>query len=547
MYPLAAIPHLMQEVSMLTSEVKSFEYGPGIAETDTRAGRLRGMRRNGVYTFLGVKYADAGRFEKPRPVAPWSGVKEAIIHGPIAPSPVPFTHPGSRRIVSMPNFWPSDENCQYLNIWSPSLNPYAKKPVMFWLHGGGGAFGDNLDQDGEGLSKYGDVVVVTVTHRLNSLGLLDLSAYSEEYADSCNNSYNDLIAALKWVGENIANFGGDPDNVTLFGHSGGGGKVLNLLQMPPADGLYHKAIIMAGILPETMLYPPRSYTRQLAANTLKLLGLEEKDFMRLKTMDYGTLCTASLQAMREAAAATGYRATWSQPVSEGFFKGFPLEVGIRREMAKVPLLIGSVQGERNSDVRRWCTNPVIIGSNKNTWDAGHTEKAMRIWFGEKYDAVREAFPRAYPEKKLQDSIFTDMGHRASILKVCNMRCEVEEHADTFLYYFNAEFPVNGGTVAWHGSELPFVFHSATYCDPLWLPHGRTEQLEKEMCTTWATFARTGNPNNPLIPHLPAYDPEHYGTLVWGDETTVRYDHDRALVDLLPQLTLPNDISGYGMG
>lgn len=447
---------------MLTSEVKSFEYGPGIAETDTEAGRLRGMRRNGVYTFLGVKYADAERFKKPQPPAHWTGVKEAIIHGPIAPSPVPFTHSGSRRIVSMPIFWPSDEDCQYINIWSPSLNPYAKKPVMFWLHGGGG-------------------------------------------------------------------------------------KVLNLMQMPPADGLYHKAIIMAGVLPESKLYPPRSYTRQLAANTLKILGLESKDFMKLKTMDYNTLSRASLQAMREAAAATGYRATWSQPVSEGFFKGYPLEVGIRPEMAKIPLLIGSVQGERNSDVSRWCTDPLIVGSNKNTWDAEHTEKAMCSWFGEKYDAVMEAFPKAYPEKKLQDSIFTDMGHRASILKLCNMRSEVENHADTFLYYFNVEFPVNGGTVAWHGSELPFVFHSATYCDPLWLPNGRTEQLEKEMCTTWATFARTGNPNNSLIPNLPAYDPEHYATLVWGDDTTVRYDHDRELVDLLPQLTLPNDISGYAMG
>ena len=233
---------------MLTSEVKSFEYGPGIAETETESGRLRGMRRNGIYTFLGVKYADAARFEKPHPAAPWSGVKEALIPGPIAPSPVPFTHPNSRSILSMPVFWPSDENCQYLNIWSPSLNPYAKKPVMFWLHGGGGAFGDNLDQDGEGLAKYGDVVVVTVTHRLNCLAFLDLSAYSDDYADSCNNSYNDIFAALRWVRDNIAGFGGDPDNVTLFGHSGGGGKVLNLLQMPPADGLYHKAIIMAGVL-----------------------------------------------------------------------------------------------------------------------------------------------------------------------------------------------------------------------------------------------------------------------------------------------------------
>ncbi|MBO5520597.1 MAG: carboxylesterase family protein, partial [Eubacterium sp.] len=326
-----------------------------------------------------------------------------------------------------------------------------------------------------------------------------------------------------------------------------GGKVLNLLQMPPADGLYHKAIIMAGVLPETKLYPPRSYSRQLAENTMNILGLKPEEYTKLITMDYKVLSEAALKAMREAAAATGYRATWSQPVSEGFFTGFPLEVGIRPESAKIPLMIGSVQGERNSDVRRWCTDPVIVGSNKNTWDARHTEEAMRIWFGGNYEAVMDEYPKAYPEKKIQDSIFTDMGHRASILKICGMRGEIKDHADTFLYYFNPEFPVNGGTVAWHGSELPFVFHSASYHDPLWLPDGRTTRLEQEMCAAWAAFAHSGNPNNSLIPKLPACDTDHYATIVWGDETTVRYDHDRKLVGLLPQLTLPNDIAGYAMG
>ena len=148
-------------------------------------------------------------------------------------------------------YWPMDENCQYLNIWTGSLDPEAKKPVMVWLHGGGFFAGSSIEQvayDGTNLCQTGDVVVVSLNHRLNILGYLNLSDYSEKYARSANAGTADMVEALRWIRDNIAQFGGDPDNVTLFGQSGGGMKVTVLMQTPEADGLFHKGIIQSGVL-----------------------------------------------------------------------------------------------------------------------------------------------------------------------------------------------------------------------------------------------------------------------------------------------------------
>ncbi|MFQ7749118.1 MAG: carboxylesterase family protein, partial [Eubacteriales bacterium] len=206
----------------------------------TKAGKVRGFCVDGTYTFHGIKYADADRFQMPRPVEPWDGVKDALSYGYVSPMLDKETAVGE--IMVPHRYWPKDENCQYLNIWSQSLCEEAKKPVMVWLHGGGFSAGSSIEQmayDGENLSKFGDVVVVTLNHRLNILGYLDLSPYGEKYKNSGNAGNADLVAALQWVHDNIAAFGGDPENVTIFGQSGGGGKVSSLMQTPAADGLFH--------------------------------------------------------------------------------------------------------------------------------------------------------------------------------------------------------------------------------------------------------------------------------------------------------------------
>lgn len=171
---------------MVVTKIESLEYGPGIAEVDTRQGRLRGMLRNGVYTYLGVKYADAERFQEPHEPARWDGVKDALVEGPVCPSVGSNRLPSNGSILGPPIIWPEGEDCQTMKIWSPDISPETKKPVMFWLHGGGSAFGSCVEFNGESMAKFGDVVVVASNHRLNCLAMLDLEDYGPRY----HNSYN---------------------------------------------------------------------------------------------------------------------------------------------------------------------------------------------------------------------------------------------------------------------------------------------------------------------------------------------------------------------
>lgn len=189
-------------------------------------------------------------------VKPWDGVKEVQSYGYVSPLLHP-EQPGGNGEMMVPHmYWQEKEDCQNLNIWTPSIRDGRKRPVMVWLHGGGFSAGSSIEQlayDGENLSRAGDVVVVSVNHRLNVLGYLDLSPFGEKYRDSANAGNLDLIAALEWIRDNIEGFGGDPENVTLFGQSGGGVKVWSLLQMPEADGLFHKGIIESGVVDPDLL------------------------------------------------------------------------------------------------------------------------------------------------------------------------------------------------------------------------------------------------------------------------------------------------------
>ena len=216
---------------------------------ETKAGKLRGFRFNDVYTFHGIEYAYADRFQAPRPVEPWDGVKNATNYGYISPT---GGEPAPTSEIFIPHrFWPANEHCQFLNVWTPGLEKDRKRPVMVWLHGGGYANGSSMEQvayEGDELAKYGDVVVVTVNHRLNLLGFLDMSPYGEKYANSVNAGMADIVAALQWVHDNIEGFGGDPDNVLIFGQSGGGGKVETLLQTPAAAGLFQFITLISHLL-----------------------------------------------------------------------------------------------------------------------------------------------------------------------------------------------------------------------------------------------------------------------------------------------------------
>lgn len=265
-----------------------FQYD-SLPVVETKAGKLRGYQWEGTYIFKGIRYARAKRFQLPEEAEPWEGVREAASYGFVCPM---LTRDNPQGELLVPHrYWPQDEDCLSLNIWSQSLDRSAKKPVLFWIHGGAFSMGSSIEQkayNGENMSKYGDVVVVTVNHRLNILGYFDMSPYGEKYAGSANAGQADLVAALLWVRDNIEAFGGDPGNVTIFGQSGGGMKVSGLMQTPEADGLFHKGMIMSGVAGDILPYSTGD-SRPLIRAMLEELGLTEDEAGRLETIPYHDL------------------------------------------------------------------------------------------------------------------------------------------------------------------------------------------------------------------------------------------------------------------
>lgn len=267
---------------------------------ETEAGKVSGYIDNGVYIYKGIPYATAERFMPPVPVEKWEGVRSSRAYGPTCPQ---AERAGWRSDeIAFAFDWDDGypgEDCLRVNIWTKGLDKQQKRPVMVWLHGGGYSAGSGQElpgYDGANLARKGDVVVVTLNHRLNVLGFLDLSAYGEKYAQSGNVGLLDLVAALKWVHANIANFGGDPNNVTIFGQSGGGGKVSTLLATPAAKGLFQKAIVQSGSMLRTM---ESSYSRRIGAATVEILGLKSHNIDQIKEVPYKELLAAGEKAVAQ--------------------------------------------------------------------------------------------------------------------------------------------------------------------------------------------------------------------------------------------------------
>ena len=313
------------------------------AVVQTEQGKVRGYEHDGLQIFKGIPYATAERFHAPQPVEPRDGIFDACSYGYVCPL---LTNDPPRGELYVPHrFWPMDENCLNLNVWTPGTDD-KKRPVLVWLHGGGyeaGSAIEHIAYDGANLSRCGDTVVVSINHRLNILGYFDLSDFGGEYANSGNAGGDDIIAALRWVKANIAAFGGDPENVTVFGQSGGGAKVTTLLQSPAADGLYAKGIVMSGVI-GPVLADATGSGKELAEAVMKELGIHS--VKELEKADYAAFARAYLKvrpALQKAGKYTG-----GAPHPNAFYLGDPLLRGFRKETAQIPLLVGSVFGEFTS-------------------------------------------------------------------------------------------------------------------------------------------------------------------------------------------------------
>jgi para-nitrobenzyl esterase len=468
-----------------------------------RGGKLRGLREGKTYSFLGIRYAEAERFGPPRPVKAWDGVLNAQAWGPVCPAPAQTTVSGDE-LVFPHRYWVPNEHCQYLNVWTQNLTPATRKPVMVWMHGGGFTNGSSMESyayDGRSLSEFGDVVVVSINHRLNILGTLDLSAYGSEYALSRYTGTQDLVAALEWVRDNIEAFGGDPNNVTIFGQSGGGGKVVSMMHAPAARGLYHRVIAQSGGNNNYRTSDPAVSIRQqqaIAAHTLRNLNLTGSQIDRLKQVPYNELIEAGVAALQSAAKEVGVaRLGWSVIADDQY---------VMREFTDyangVPLMAGAVFAEFGGTL--------TTGDQKHDSSAQEADSRLAARFGAQKDAIVTEFKQAFPHMKVQDALYYSATSRPGVKNLLGRKLE-RGTTPVYNYLFTWEYPINGGITAFHCAEIAFCFHALEVPQNYLATGGSPEAmaLQDRVAGAWVNFARTGNPSQPGLEWKPytAADPQ----------------------------------------
>ena len=474
----------------------------------TRSGWVEGILQEGTQAFLGIPYARVERFMPPLSIEKWKGVRKCNHWGPQA-----MQNTFGRKLSEDEM---SEKNSCVLNVWTTDTR--GSKPVMLWLHGGGFDSGTSAWNPGMQLAKK-DVVVVSVNHRLNILGFLDLSACSEKYKQSANVGMLDIVAALRWVRQNISRFGGNPDNVTIFGESGGGGKVGTLLCMPQAKGFFHKAIIMSGTI---LNVNTKDMSEALGKAVLKELNIDPQHIERINDVPYEQLYAAGQRAM---AASIGTR----QP-------GTPMMWGFGPSPDGVTLLQQPFQpgfASISDDI------PIMIGTTFNelqrlTYDqsmtADEARQKLEATFDEDTDEYIAAFDKAWPGHSPQDLLSIDWLFRPKTIITADAIGQSRK-AKTYMYMFTWKSPVNQGSQ--HGHELKFCFNTLHH-SPNELPQPTQDDLRLAdlMSSAWAQFAHTGNPNTEGLPAWNPYTAENGEMMILDYNCHVRNNPDRRLEEII---------------
>jgi len=501
--------------------------GKDVAVVPTESGKVRGYVHNGTFTFKGIPYAKADRFMAPGKPDSWTGVRSSMTYGPVCPMDPTTTVNDEIEFPFHHDWGYTNENCLSLNVWTPEINSGKKRPVMVWFHGGGFTAGSSVElpaYDGENLTKKGDVVVVTVNHRLNILGFLDLSAYGDKYKNSPNAGLLDLVASLQWVKQNIAQFGGDPNNVTIFGQSGGGGKVTSLMNAPSAKGLFQKAIVQSGSY--LTRFTESDVARKVSAALLDELHLQPAQVDSLQKMPYERLNAAGKVAMRKVGESLkgdgqGFGLSWG-PIHDGQFLPYqPSEAAAMALSKDIPLLVGSTKTEFGP------FNP----ANRET-DMDKAKANLQKRFGDKTGAYMDAVKKAYPETtQPADYMNIDINFRAGAVRQANGKA-VAGAAPVYLYLFTWNSPVNDGIYkSMHCMELPFVFDNISRCEEMTGGGREAQALADKMSRAWIAFARTGNPNHKGLPNWPQYTAENGATMLFDNVSQVKNHPDREVLQI----------------
>ena len=505
------------------------------AVVETQSGKVAGYINKGIHTYKGIPYAKAKRFCAPEAPDKWEGVRSSRAYGPTCPQGKRTGWYSDEQAFAFD--WDDgypDENCLRVNIWTPGVNDGKKRPVMVWLHGGGYSAGSGQElpsYDGTNLAKKGDVVVVTLNHRLNALGFLDLSAYDAKYSHSGNAGLLDLVAALQWVNRNIEAFGGDPGNVTIFGQSGGGGKVSTLLATPAAKGLFHKAIVQSGSMLRTM---EQKYSRKIAEQTLAELGVSPAQVSKLDAIPYEQLLAAgeaAIKKVRAEAEKEGIRSFifgWAPVVDNDILPAQPFDPAAPEQSKDIPMLIGTTKHE--------FTASTYVPKFRNI-SAEDAKGFLANKYGDRVDEFIAAYKKAYPDFKPQDLIDIDLVFRPGAVEQGQLKA-AQKGAPVYMYLFTWESPVMDGILrSTHCMDIPFVFNNADRHSSMTGGGADALKLADEMSSAWINFARTGNPQTDSLPTWEPYSRESGATMIFDRKCKVVRNHDKDLMSFVREFPL----------
>lgn len=498
--------------------------GEDIAVADTRYGKVRGYIYKDIVTFKGIPYgastAGANRFMPPQEPEPWDGVRLALNYGDMAPQPIPYDkYPESpSAFADNWNYFDASEDCLRLNVWTPALDGQ-KRPVLVWFHGGGFSSGSAIEQDGysgENLARYGDVVVCSVNHRLNAFGYTDLSKVGgEKYKHSGNVGILDLIAALRWVNENIDNFGGDPGNVTIMGQSGGGSKVSIVAAMPAAKGLVHKAVALSG---NSVNAANQEYAQALGEMVVKEAGLKPSEIDKLQQMPWEEYYAVAQRASRKLSMAnSGNGRRGFSPVGDGV--DIPKGTFYNPEDANIPdipMLYCTVSEEGNPNRDRPELEDITL--------EGVIEQLSNR-YGENTENIVKAYAELFPEKRPIEIWALITGARTNVVRSADVKAG--QKSPVYMAWFTWHSPLfDGRQRAFHCIDICFWLHNTD----LMVTHTgggkRPRALSDKMSDALLAFMRTGDPNCDALPYWPEYTPENGEVMVLNDVCQVMNDPDR---------------------
>lgn len=513
--------------------------GDNIAVNNTANGKVRGFILRDIYHFLGIPYgADTSgknRFMPPQKPEPWKDIYPAVYWANAAPQILDNFY--SNRYLAFTDNWHYDdvsENCLGINVWTPGYKDNEKRPVLLWIHGGGFRSGNAVEHPeymGENLSRLGDIVFCSLNHRLGPLGFANFAGFGgEKYAASGNVGMLDIVAALEWIRDNISNFGGDPNNVTIMGQSGGGSKVCTLTAMPSAKGLFHKAVALSG---SSIMSGIKEDSEKLGGYVMREAGLSASQIDKLQLLpwrDYYEITTRATMKFNEDIRVDQRARTGFSPVVDGIYlPQHPFSPGPSPLATNIPMIICTTFYERSPSSFDSSLENITMDEAKAQFK---NIRGFGAPVGNDASKVIDAYARSFPDRKPIEILSMAISNRKNAIAVANEKSK--QPAPVYLAWFGWNPPLFDSRLrAFHTLDICFWFYNTDVHISHTGGGSRPRNLSAKMAGSLLKFMKTGNPNGGGLPVWPKYTTENGESMILNDVSEVRNDPDREARKSLP--------------